>query len=136
MSNGWAQDEVSLYPGQVVSGVVSNAVISKEFRISSGGAVEGLVVKISPSAVTQVGTITVALQTAIGSDWVTAKTSAAITTATPTYIRLMSTVAGDVAVMPLLGKGRIVITTTNAGDSVTIGVGATNTGGIEVLQEL
>ncbi len=129
MSNGWAQNEVSLFAGEITSGVVTNNPVSKEFSISCGGATVGIVIKIAVSAVTVVGSVTPKLQTAIGNDWIDVKSGAAITVAGNTYIRLMSTIGADAAVMPLLNKGRIVVTTTNAGDTVTIS-------GIEVLQEL
>lgn len=127
--NGWAVQDVS--NGTVsLSGVVANSPIDIQgWRVTAGGATKGIVVKITVASITQVGTITATLQTAIGSDWVTAKASASITAAGPVYIRLMDTVSADAAVMPLLGKGRIVVTTTNAGDAISISK-------VEVLQAL
>lgn len=128
MSNGWAQEDVSSSPDQALSGIVTSSVITKEFRLSAGGASQGLAVKVKASAATIVGSITAKLQTALGNDWVDVK-SVTVSAAGNFYIKVMSTVAGDAAIMPLLNKGRVVITTTNAGDSVTVA-------SVEVLQAL
>jgi hypothetical protein len=87
-----------------------------------------MVLKITTSAATVVGTVTVKLQSAIGSDWVDMK-STTIASAGSVYLRLNIEVAGDQSVLPMLAKGRVVLTTTNAGDSITLS-------GIQVLQEL
>jgi hypothetical protein len=72
------------------------------------------------SSVTQVGTITPKLQTAIGSDWVDVKSGSAITAAGIQYIRWNIEVAADQTVLPLLAKCRVVVTTTNGGDALTV----------------
>lgn len=129
MSNGWAVQDQS--NGVVsLSGVVTDSPVDVQgWRITAGGATKGIVVKITVASITQVGTITAKLQTAIGADWVDAKTSASITAAGAVYIKLMDTVSADAAVMPLLGKGRVVVTTTNAGDAIAVSK-------VEVLQAL
>lgn len=123
--NGWsAKDVTQAVP---VAGIVTNQVQTVEYPITAGGSLNH-VVKIKASAVTVVGSITAKLQTAIGPDWVDSKT-ATIAAVGSVYIKLQTTLAGDQTFLPLLNKGRVVITTTNAGDLATID-------SIEVLQEL
>lgn len=124
--NGWACKEVAIT--RPVTGVVTAEAVTSEFAITAGGALNG-VIKVTVSGVTQVGTITPTFQTANGSDWVTVKAGTAITASGIQYIRWNIEVAGDQAVLPLLNKGRIVVTTTNAADAVTFS-------SVEVLQEL
>jgi len=126
MPNGWSSKSVGI--PRSISGVVTNTPISQEFPNSANGALTGIV-KIKVSAVTQVGTITPKLQTANGPDWVDVKTGTAITAASIQYIRWSILVTGDQAVLPLLNKCRIVLTTTNASDALTVDL-------IEVLEEL
>jgi hypothetical protein len=125
--NGWSAKSVGLANVQV-SGVATNRPVTVEFPNSAGGALNGII-KLVVSGVTQVGTITPKLQTANGSDWVDVKSGAAITAAGIQYIRWNIEVAGDQAVLPLLNKCRVVVTTTNAGDIITVDL-------CEVLQEL
>jgi hypothetical protein len=125
--NGWSAKSVGLANVQV-SGVATNRPVTVEFPNSAGGALNGII-KLVVSGVTQVGTITPKLQTANGSDWVDVKSGAAITAAGIQYIRWNIEVAGDQAVLPLLNKCRVVVTTTNAGDVATVDL-------CEVLQEL
>jgi|TARA_R110000868_G_scaffold411428_1_gene703890 hypothetical protein len=125
--NGWSAKSVGLANVQV-SGVATNRPVTVEFPNSAGGALNGII-KLVVSGVTQVGTITPKLQTANGNDWVDVKSGAAITAAGIQYIRWNIEVAGDQAVLPLLNKCRVVVTTTNAGDIVTVDL-------CEVLQEL
>lgn len=117
MNNGWSATDYA--SGSSLSGVVSNSPVSREFPITAGGALNGII-KITYTGVTQVGTITPKLQTAIGSDWVDSKSGAAVTANGTQYIRWNIEVAGDQAALPLLNKGRIVITMTNAGDAITV----------------
>lgn len=118
MANGWASTDISLQ-GRAVSGIVSNSPVTKEAAVTAGGALNGIV-KLAVSGVTQVGTITPKVQTAIGSDWVDVKSGAAITAAGNTYIRWNIEVSGDQGALPLLNKLRVVLTTTDAGDALTI----------------
>ena len=115
--NGWSATEISI--PKAISGVVTNSPISKESSVSAGGALNGIV-KLTVTGVTQVGTITPKIQTAIGDDWVDVKSGTAITAAGTQYIRWNIEVSGDQAVLPLLNKIRLVVTTTNAGDALTI----------------
>lgn len=116
--NGWAATDISLQ-GKVISGVVTNSPITKEANVTAGGALNGIL-KLVVSDVTQVGTITPKVQTAIGNDWVDVKSGAAITAAGTQYIRWNIEVSGDQATLPLLNKMRVVITTTNASDALTV----------------
>ena len=103
-----------------VSGVVTATPVSKTFEITGSGS-RALRVDIKLSSVTQVGTITLILQT--GNDllgWVTTKASSAVTAAGIKTILLLDTVAADQAVLPLAAFGRIVATTTNSSDKFTI----------------
>ena len=103
-----------------VSDVVTATPVSKTFEITGSGS-RALRVDIKLSSVTQVGTITLILQT--GNDllgWVTTKASSAVTAAGIKTILLLDTVAADQAVLPLAAFGRIVATTTNSSDKFTI----------------
>jgi hypothetical protein len=118
MANGYAVGDSIGLMGVSVSGVVANSPISREYPITAGGSLHH-VVKIEASGVTVVGSITAKLQTAIGTDWVDSKT-VAITGNGSFYIKLLAEAAGDQSFLPLLNRGRLVITTTNAGDMATI----------------
>jgi hypothetical protein len=126
MSNAWSAKDVAL--GLPISGVVTKAPVSKEASVSASGSLNGII-KLSYSGVTQVGTITPILQTAIGGDWVDVKSGSAITAAGIQYIRWNIEVSGDQSVLPLLNKLRVVLTTTNAGDAITVS-------SVELLQGL
>lgn len=127
MSNGWSANDYAIT--QSSTGIVTNRAISKEFPISAGGALN-MVVKVSFSAaVTVVGAMTIKLQTAIGSDYVDSKTATVANGSTTAYIKLQTTLAGDQTFLPLLNKGQVVMTTTNAGDVFSISA-------VEVLQAL
>jgi hypothetical protein len=125
MPNGWsAQNYAQSTP---ILGIVTNRVVSKEYPITSDGALH-CVIKIVASGVTVVGSITAKLQTAIGADWVDSKT-VAIAANGNVYIKLLAEAAADQTYLPLLNKGRIVITTTNASDAVSVDE-------VDLLQEL
>lgn len=126
--NGWSADDRSLAIGtsKVVGASQSNLVISREYPITAGGSIHH-VVKIVASSVTVSAGITAKLQSAIGSDWQDSKT-AVISANGIVYIKLNAETAGDQTFLPLLNKGRVVITT-GAGDAVTID-------SINILQEL
>lgn len=126
--NGWSAKNVESKVAGVYAGVIANSPASVEWAIYSGGAVDGLVVKIKASSVTVVGSITAKLQTAVGSDWEDSKT-VVISADGVFYIKLLGAKAADQTYLPLLNKGRIVITNTNAGDTATID-------SVEILQQL
>ena len=124
--NGWSAKQIAT--AMPVSGVVTDEPVSAETSVSAGGALNGIV-KLVAAGVAQTGTITPKLQTANGSDWVDVKSGAAITANGIQYIRWNIEVAGDQAVLPLLNKLRVVVSTTNSADAVTFS-------SIEILQEL
>lgn len=127
--NGWSAKDYALNSGNggtSLGASVSNSPVSKEFPVTAGGAIH-MAIKIVASAATVAAGITAKLQTAIGSDWVDSKT-VAVTAAGNFYIKLNVEVAGDQTFLPLLNKGRIVITS-GAGDSVTISE-------VDVLQDI
>lgn len=116
--NGWSAKEISLQ-NKAVSGVKTNEPLSLEAAVTAGGALNGII-KLTVASVTQVGTITPKLQTANGSDWVDVKSGSAITASGIQYIRWNIEVSGDQSVLPLLNKLRVVVTTTNSGDALTV----------------
>lgn len=118
--NGWSSKNYALgsdVGGTPVGASATNTPVSKEFPITAGGALN-MAIKIVASAATVAVGITAKLQTAVGGDWVDSKTVAIVSTA-PAYIKLNVEVTADQTFLPLLNKGRVVITT-GAGDSVTI----------------
>lgn len=125
--NGWSAKQVLNGASSVAVGASeTDTVVGKEYPITAGGSLNH-VVKLSVSGVTLATGITAKLQTAIGNDWVDSKT-VAITANGNYYIKLQTTAAGDQPFLPLLNKGRVVIST-GAGDAVTAS-------SVEVLQEL
>ena len=124
--SGYSPKEVVM-DTSAVSGVVTNRVVSKEFPITAGGSTH-FVVKIKATGVTVVGGVTAKLQTAIDGEFVDSKT-VAISANGSFYIKLNVEVTGDQTFLPLLAAGRVVVTTTNAGDAFTLT-------SISVLQEL
>jgi uncharacterized membrane protein len=118
MSNGWSPTDISLQ-GKVVAGIVTNEPLTKEATVSAGGALNGII-KLKVASVTQVGTITPKIQTAVGNDWVDVKSGSAITAAGTQYIRWNIEVSGDQSALPLLAKLRVVLTTTDASDTLTV----------------
>ncbi len=126
--NGWrASDNLKLEGLAAISGIVTNSQIGRDYAITAQGA-RFHVVKLTVSGVTVVGAITAKLQSAISSDWVDSKT-VSISGNGAFYIKLLADAAGDQTYLPLLNKARIVVTTTNAGDALTVD-------SIEVLQPL
>lgn len=123
--NGWAAKDSALLASNSIGASQSNVPVTKEFAIYSGGATEGMVVEVVVTAVTDTTGITAKLQTGIGSRWVDVK-SVAIEATGSVYIRVIN--PQDEAVMPLLNKGRVVVST-GTGDSVTISE-------VNVLQQL
>lgn len=125
--NGYSPSDNLKLPGlAAVSGIVTNQVISKEFWITAGGS-KNLVVRVKVSGVTQVGTLTLKLQTAMDDQYENSKT-ATFTANGYVYIKIQQADSNDQQYTPLLSKGQIVLTTTNAGDAVTVD-------SVKVLQE-
>lgn len=116
--NGYSAKDVAI-PSKAISGVVTNEPLTAEFNFTAAGSLNGII-KLKVASVTQVGTITPKLQAANGSDWVDIKSGSAITAAGSTYIRWNIEVAADQSVLPMLNKGRVVLTTTNGSDALTV----------------
>lgn len=108
---------------QPISGVVTNTPVSQEFGLTAGGSLN-LRVDIEVSSVTQVGTLTAKLQQRSpgGSfaDLAGANASATFTADGTVSLRQNVQVAADQPNMPLQKMMRVVLTTTNAGDAVTV----------------
>ncbi len=126
MSNGYNGTDNYAKP-QSSTGVVTNLVVSKPFPVTAGGS-RNMAIKLVFSGVTVAGAITAKLQTALNDDWVDSKTVTVSATGN-FYIKLLEAASADQTYLPLLSSGRIVITTTNAGDIFTIS-------SVQVLQEL
>ena len=113
----WSSKDIAI--GVAISGVVTARVVTQSAPVTGPGALNGII-KITAAGVTQVGTISIKLQTAIGADWVDVKAGAAIVADGVQYIRWNIEVAADQTVLPLLNSLRVVVTTTSASDAVTI----------------
>jgi hypothetical protein len=125
--NGWAAKQVLAGASPIViPASQTNILVGKEYPITAGGSLNH-VVKLVASGVTLTNAITAKLQSAIGNDWVDSKT-VSISADGNFYIKLQSNASADQTHLPLLNKGRLVITT-GVGDLVTIS-------SVEVLQEL
>jgi hypothetical protein len=116
--NAWSADDYySLAAPLAVGASATNTAVSKEFSITAAGA-KYLVIAVDVSSVTAGAGITAKLQTAIGSVWADSKT-AAVTADGRVYIKLLADNSSDQTFLPLLSKGRVVITT-GAGSAVTV----------------
>jgi hypothetical protein len=110
----------NLFP---VVGIVTNQAISKEMGLSAGGSLN-LRIDIAVSGVTVAGSIAVKLQHRTQgeafSDLAGANATSAITADGTVSLTQNVQVAADQPNMPLKKHVRAVLTTTNAGDEVTI----------------
>lgn len=108
---------------QPIAGVVTNEAISSEFGLSAGGALN-LRVDLEVSGVTVVGSIDAKLQHrspgGTFADLAGANATVSITADGVVSLRQNVQVAADQPNMPLRKMMRVVLTTTNAGDEVTI----------------
>lgn len=108
---------------QSLTGIVTNSPISREEGLTSGGSLN-LRVDIKASAVTVVGAITAKLQhkstNGTYSDLAGANASVTISTAGYFSLRQNVEIAADQPNMPIKSMVRVVLSTTNAGDAVTI----------------
>lgn len=123
MANGWSPADKKLNGLQPISGVVTNQSIS-EFGITAGGS-KHLRIDVKVSGVTVVGSIDLKLQHSVtGSDTYTdlAGANATVSVTADGIFSMTQAVerAADQPNMPLRKQLRVVITTTNAGDEVTI----------------
>lgn len=118
MALAWVPNDITLGPSQVVGASATDTPISKEFKITSAGA-RMLVAAVKVSAVTVTTGITAKLQTTMGElSYVDSKT-ATISSNGTVYIKLLAENSSDQTYLPLLNKGRIVLTT-GTGDTATI----------------
>ena len=108
---------------QDVAGVVADLPISSDFGLTAGGCLH-LRVDLEVSAVTVAGSITAKLQQrspgGAFADLVGANASVAITAAGTVSMTQLVERAADQPNMPLQKMCRVVVTTTNAGDLVTV----------------
>lgn len=123
MSLGYSPKDIKLDGLAAISGIVTNQAISKDTGLTSGGALH-LRVDIKVSGVTQVGTITAKLQHRApnGSfeDLAGANASVTITAAGIVTLTQLVERSADQANMPIRKQLQVVLTTTNAGDALTI----------------
>ncbi len=124
MSNGLSVQDRKVDGSTVIAGVIANAPISKPTQVSEL-ACRALRVDIEVSAITVVGSITAKLQhkSPNGAAWVDMTganaTLALTTTGTATITQLVER-AADQANMPIRQQIRVVVSNTNAGDTVTV----------------
>ena len=115
--NAWVPSSQGL-KGKVIGASVTNEPITTNFRLTTGGATDSLVIKITAASVTAGAGITAKLQSAIDNTFVDAKT-VSVTGNGDFYIKLNNAVSADQAFLPLLSVGRVVVTT-GAGSALTI----------------
>jgi hypothetical protein len=121
--NGLSPKKVTKFGLAALSGVVTNSVISEEIGLTAGG-VKNLRVIVEVSAVTVVGSVTLKLmgRSPEGSYalYSSANASLAVTTTGTKSIIMNIEVAADQVDCPLHKMLQVVVTTTNAGDAITI----------------
>jgi hypothetical protein len=116
MSNVWHPNDNALSSSYVVAASQTDAPVTKPFTITAPGA-KHLIVCLTASAVT--GTVDVKLQTSVGdTSWVDSKATT-IAAAGRCYIKLAIEIAADQTYLPLLSRGRVVVTT-GVGEDITI----------------
>jgi hypothetical protein len=124
MANGYSPKDVKLENLEPISGIVTATAISQDVGLSAQGALH-MRVDLQVTAATVVGSITAKLQHRApnGSfiDLAGANASIVITAAGTFSMTQAVERAADQANMPLRKQLRVVLTTTNAGDAVTIG---------------
>ena len=104
-----------------IAGVVTKSQIGSIFPISHQGSTNFRVDIVGTFHA--VGTITFTLQTSPDNvNWIDSKDGATVvgTNATLKTITLQTTVAGDQQFLPLAQACRLVATTTNAGDTISV----------------
>ena len=121
--NGLSPKDAKKQGLQPVSGIVTGQAISEDIGLTHGGSLH-LRIDIEASGVTAIGTITAKLQHrspgGTYADLVGANASVIITAAGTFSITQAAERAADQANMPIRKMVRVVLTTTNAGDAVTI----------------
>jgi hypothetical protein len=107
----------------VIASAVTQQAVSEPFRLTREAAIQGLRVTVKVSGVTVVGAIALVMQELIHGTWtaIGAPKTVSITGNGNFSWRIMSTIATtDNAYMPLTDTVRACITTTNAGDRITV----------------
>lgn len=122
--NAWTPKDRILGGLAAQSGVVTNQPVSKIINTTASGS-RNIRIDVKVSSVTQVGTLTLKLQGAITGaetfvDLAGANASATFTADGIVSLTQNIEIAADQPNMPLLPALRVVLTTTNAGDAVTI----------------
>ena len=123
MANGYSPKDIKLDGLAAISGVVSNQAVSKDTGLTWAGATH-LRVDLKVSGVTVVGSITAKLQHRApnGSFEDLAGANASVTISADGIVTITQLIerAADQANMPIRKQIQVVITTTNAGDEVTV----------------
>lgn len=116
MSNVWHPKDVAPEASKAIAASQTDAAISDPFTITAQGS-QHMVVCVIASAVT--GTVDIKLQTSIGdTEWVDSKATT-IAAAGRAYIKLNAETAADQTYLPLLSRGRVVVTT-GVGEDITV----------------
>ena len=123
MANGYSPKDIKKIGLAPIAGVIANAAISEDAGLSAGGSIR-LRLDIVVSGVTVVGSITAKLQhrapNGAFEDLAGANASATITADGLVTITQLVERAADQVNIPIRKQIRAVITTTNAGDEVTV----------------
>ena len=121
--NGYAPKDRLLQGVGSFSGVTAQTPISRDISLTAGGS-KNLRIDVEVSGVTQVGTLTLTLQgrSPNGSfaDLAGANASATVTANGTVSLTQNIEVAADQPNMPLPKQLQVTLTTTNAGDAITI----------------
>lgn len=113
--NGYPAKDRALGSAVPVLASQTDAPVSQEVPVTAGGSLN-MIVAIKAIAVT--GTVDLKLQTAVSDSWVDVKT-ATTSAAGYAYIRVNVQNTADQAVLPLLGKARVVATT-GVGEDIVV----------------
>jgi len=123
MANGLSPKSIKYTGIAPIAGVVANSPISEESALTAGGSLN-FRVDLKVSGVTVVGSITAKLRhkSPGGTYSDLAGANASVTVTAAGYYSLTQSVqrAADQANMPVKSMIQVVITTTNAGDEVTV----------------
>lgn len=123
MPNGLSPKNVIKKTLEPISGVVTDEAITEDFGLSAGGS-KNLRIDLEVSGVTVVGSISAIIQDRSPGGSFSALTGAnatvAITAAGTFSITQNIEVAADQPNMPIRKMCRVVLTTTNAGDAITV----------------
>jgi hypothetical protein len=110
---GWTPKDILTDASKPITASVTNLPVGKQFNLNSAGATEALLVAVKVSGVA--GTVTLKLQHAVYSAFEDVAGKNVTVSNGWNYIKLHAGVAADAALMPLLGIGRIVLTTDGSG---------------------